>query len=191
MRQPTFLSRHERRLWWAAALYTLAIYTTLALMRQVTEFLRERNLLRLSIGALAALVAVGVVVYLVRQRPSRRQWGALGLVALGYAAVLPFAEAPEEALHLIQYGALALIIHAALTERAPHAAPPHGWVLRHPGWAAFGLTALAGLGDEILQGILPSRYYDLRDVIGNAIAAALALLALTVVQRAGEPAAGG
>ena len=29
---------------------------------------------------------------------------------------------------------------------------------------AFGLTALAGLGDELWQGILPNRHFDWRDV---------------------------
>lgn len=185
MRQPTFLSQHERRLWWAAALYTLTIYATLALARQATNFLRDKNLLRLSIGAMALVVVVGVVVFLVRRRTNRRQWGALGLVALGYAAVLPFAKAPEEAIHLVQYGSLALMIQAALAERGRNAPNPRGWMVRHPGWAAFALTTLAGLGDEILQGILPSRYYDTRDVVLNAIAAALALLASTVLRRVG------
>ncbi len=196
MRQPTFLSQRERRLWWAAGLYTFTIYVTLALARQATNFLRDKNLLRLSIGVLALAVVVGVVVFLVRRRTNRRQWGALGLVALGYAAVLPFAEAPEEAIHLVQYGSLALMIQAALTERGRWAEAGHnngghnngrrrGRPLQSPALTAFGLTTLAGIGDEILQGILPSRFYDTRDVVLNAIAAARALLASTVLRRAG------
>jgi VanZ family protein len=44
-------------------------------------------------------------------------------------------------------------------------------------WVALVFVAAAGWIDEGIQALLPSRYYDLRDVAFNAAAGALALLA--------------
>ena len=47
-----------------------------------------------------------------------------------------------------------------------------GW-RRFPALAAGVLNAAVGWGDELVQGVLPNRVYDLRDVLLNAIAGAL------------------
>jgi hypothetical protein len=49
---------------------------------------------------------------------------------------------------------------------------------------ALALTAAGGLVDEIVQGILPNRHWDLRDVAVNAGAGALALAAVSVLETA-------
>jgi VanZ family protein len=58
-----------------------------------------------------------------------------------------------------------------------------GRVLRHPAApavAAILLTVAAGWIDEGIQHLLPSRYYDLRDVGFNAAAGALAVAGMAV-----------
>ena len=50
---------------------------------------------------------------------------------------------------------------------------------------AAALASVIGLGDELLQGVTPGRYYDLRDVGMNALGAMLGVLVLAAV-RAGS-----
>ena len=40
------------------------------------------------------------------------------------------------------------------------------------------LATLAGWGDELVQGAIPNRHYDLRDVVTNGEAAAVLVVAL-------------
>jgi hypothetical protein len=189
-------SRRERRLWSLAAAYTLLIYTTLGLVRPATEWLRRQNLLRAVILAGFAAAVVLVLRAVVARRPRRREWLVLGAAALGYGAILPFAVAPEEQIHLLEYGLLGGVIYAALLERAraPRAVR-RGWLrrasLRRPALAACGLTAALGWIDEAIQGALPSRYYDLRDVGFNAVAGGLAIAAMAGRAWAQRRAAGG
>ncbi len=72
-------------------------------------------------------------------------------------------EAPEEAMHLLEYGALGVAAWHALRFRLAG-----GWV--HV--AALGLGAAAGLLDEGLQWLAPERHWDLRDLAINASAVA-------------------
>jgi VanZ family protein len=183
---PIFLSRREKLLWFLAGAYSLLIYATLGLVRQVTNALRDRGLLRTTVAAAFAVAAIAVLSHLVRRRAPRRVWLALPLVALGYALVYRFAVvAPEERVHLIQYGLLALLIFLALGARA--AASPAPASLLRRSVTAFLLTAALGWLDEIFQGLHPARVYDLRDVGLNAIAAALALTALAVLEVTTRP----
>ncbi len=171
-----FHSRRETQLWTAAAAYTLLIYSTLGWVRTVTTFLRERNLLRLAIGLVFALAAIGGVGWMLRRRSRWQEWAALGGIGVAYAAIFPFAVAPEERIHLLEYGALAALIFLALAER-PIPLPRRA--------ALAGLfTAAAGLVDELLQGLHPARFWDLRDVAFNALAGAIAVAALVVMERA-------
>lgn len=178
---PIFLSRREQLLWFLTGAYSLLIYATLGLVRQVTNALRDRGLLRTTVAAVFALVVVTVLTYLVRRRAPRRVWLALPLIAAGYALVYNFAVvAPEERVHLVQYGLLALLVFLALSARATASPSPASLSRR---WVtAFVVTSALGWLDEIFQGIHPERVYDLRDVGLNAISAALALTALAVLE---------
>lgn len=184
-----FRSKRERLLWTAAACYMLLIYTTLGLVRPATEALRSRGYLTLTLAAIFTVAALGALVWVVRSKPSLRTWLALCAVAAGYAAVSPFAVMPEERIHLLQYGIAALLFYSALVERRKAYAAAEGaggepsLPVRHPALTAFALTTAAGWIDEIFQGLHPARYYDLRDVAFNALAAALALIAVTLVRR--------
>jgi hypothetical protein len=161
----------------ALPLVLVAIYATLAGARVVTNALRDANLLRVSVAACFALTAVGVLVAFVRSPVLRRPRTlvALGLVAAAYGGVVTPMDSPEEKLHFLEYGVVALLAFAAA---------PTGWShgKRLVGAALF--TLAAGWLDEGLQALLPTRYYDLRDVGFNALAGVMALAALEVVRRA-------
>lgn len=173
-----FLSPRERRLWLLAGLLLLLTWSTLYVARSVTTWLRDHNLLTVTMALMTVSLVAAVLWDLRRSRAGWRGWAVLAAVALVLAALAPVLTGPEEAMHFVQYGLFGGLAYGALRERrraaAGHLSPP----LRHPALVAILLTALAGWGDEGIQYLLPNRYYDLRDVAFNAGAGVLAVAAL-------------
>lgn len=158
-----FTSSLERRLWHWTLAVVAAIYSTLGLARPLAGVLRERGLLPIG----AAILTLGL-----KTRPG----GAEICVALGVAAVflLLFARIaiPEERTHLFEYGVVAVFIYEALTERAKQ-----GRRVPVPALLAVLAASSIGLLDESIQAFLPSRAYDIRDVLFNVLAALMAVAA--------------
>jgi hypothetical protein len=181
-------SGRERRLWTAAAALVAAIYGSAYFVQFALDFLRERNLLRLAIGIVFAVVAVVVVTFLRRAGAGARTWSTLALAGAVYLAVALWLGIVQERIHLIEYGALALLLLAALRERAGAgpAMNPKPDATTSPATlaVAFGLASAAGVGDELIQGALPNRVGELRDVLLNALSAALALGAGSALESA-------
>lgn len=154
----------------------LAIYSTLAVARRIAETLREANLLRVSV-AVAFVSAVATLLVVVRRTPSLRSRRAVltlvGLAAV-YALVVWPMESPEEKLHFLEYGLVAVLAFFSAPERLEGP-------LRSLAAALF--TGAAGWVDEGIQALLPTRYYDLRDVGFNALAGVMALCSLAVFRR--------
>jgi hypothetical protein len=177
-------SERERRLWRAAFGLAGAIYASAYFVQFALDFLRAHNLLRLTIGVVFALVAGAVIATMARAGAGARAWSTLLLVGAAYAAAALLLEIVQERIHLIEYGALALAARGALTARAA-ADPTSGF--RSPEAASCGALAfgfVVGVGDELLQGALPNRVGELRDVGINSLSAALAVAAAAAVERA-------
>ena len=75
-----------------------------------------------------------------------------------------------ERTHLIEYGVVAVFIHEALTERASH-----GRRVPVPAALAILATALLGALDECIQAFLPTRVFDVQDIVFNTLAAVMAI----------------
>lgn len=164
----------ERRLWLAAGGLLAAIYLTLAWVRPISDALRSWGLLRATmIGTFLAVAAVAGWA-LARSRPGWREVAVLAPFAVFYVAVLATMERAEEAFHFVEYGALGALIYGALAARWPGRRD-----LVRPALGSILPTALAGWADEGIQALLPSRYYDLRDVGFNALAGVIAAAAIT------------
>lgn len=176
-------ARLEERRWWRISLaYLAGIYLSLYPLQFVLDFLRSRNLLRLSLAALFVAAAAAVAVWMRRRGSSRLEWLALGGIGAVYAALLERMTIVQERLHLLEYGLLALGFRAALDARRRRGAGPAGaWSVPAGAWA---LTAAAGWLDEGIQAVLPNRVYDLRDVGFNALAGALALASAAALDAA-------
>ena len=182
-----FRSVRERRLWVAVAVAVSLLLAALYPFQLVLDALRARNLLRLSIAGLFLVGAVPVVYSLARRRAPLRAWivlAAAGAVYLGLAVAM---EVPQERLHLVEYGALAILLRAAFAESA--AVRPRGAHSTNVDLRSLLAATAIGWLDEAMQGILPNRMYDLRDVGFNALAAAVALGAAAALRVAIEPAA--
>lgn len=155
------------------AVYLVAIYATLGVVRTITNFLRDRGLLRVSVVAAFAITAAAVL-WLVMRNTRNRSWRmmlVLLLVALAYAAVIFPMKSPEEKIHFIEYGGVAVLAHVAA---------PRNWSRGKRFIACAFFVAAAGWIDEGIQALLPSRFYDLRDVAFNASAGLMALGAVAI-----------
>lgn len=176
----------ERRLWRAAIAVVVALYASAYFVQFAVDHLFKRNLLRVTIAGFFALTAAALVVWLVRKKAGWRAFGTALLAGGAYGVAAQALHVVQERIHLLESGALVLLLRAALMERA--AADPgfgfRGKVAASCG--AFALAFLAGAGDEALQGLLPNRHADLRDLGLNAGAAAMALLTAGATERALE-----
>ena len=167
-----FTTRRERRLWLWTAVVVIAIYSTLGLARVLADELRSRELADAAFGWGFVLILLAIVALGLRTRPGGLEIGvALGVVAV-YLLVLVRMAIPEERTHVVEYGIVAILIHEALAEQQTIDRP-----VRAPATTALGLAITIGAVDELLQLALPSRVFDVRDIVTNAVSALLALVA--------------
>ena len=155
----------------AAAAYLVTIYATLPVTPRLWYWLLPHVeahvtawVLGIS-GGVAALLATRA--WLVS--PVRR-WQALGLLAVVAAAytvvlfVLFRGVSPGNKVHLLEYGLLGYL--ACNAARVPG----------RGALAAVIFLVAAGTSDELIQAVLPNRYFDLRDIAGNVTGAGLGAL---------------
>lgn len=153
-----------------ALAWTGVIYSTLYVARPVAEFLRDRNLLRLTVWSVVALLGVAVLVWVVRRRPGPRGWGALLFGAVAFLGGITTVSPAEVKLHFVEYGLLGGLLYLAL----------RAWRVRlAPFWAII-LTGAAGWIDEGIQYLLPNRWYDLQDVAINLVAGAITVVTMVL-----------
>lgn len=99
-------------------------------------------------------------------------WATLGIISIYGMVMVRLFLSPEERTHLFEYGLVGYVLFQALLERNKNLGQ-----IRSPAIVAILGTGLLGWLDEIIQGFLPNRYYDLRDVGFNALAGLLAVAA--------------
>ena len=165
-----FTSDREQRLWSWVLILVVTIYSTLWLTPTVSGALRSRGLL----GAFFVIGLILVVATIVAHGLEARPRGSEIVVGLGIAAVylMVFVRIalPEERTHLIEYGVVAVLVHAALVERSKnHRVVPFAAL------TAVLMTALIGALDEGLQTLVPGRVFDARDILFNTLAGTMAV----------------
>ena len=121
-----------------------------------------------------------LVLYASFARPKRRALRGVGLTLIGavYAVLLLFViHFPAERLHLLEYGLLGVLVWRAspCSERT---------LLRV--WRTAAFLAVVSLLDEGIQGLIPGRYYDIRDLYINLAAGGLGAAVLSLAGR-GRP----
>lgn len=157
----------------ALAITLVAIYATLGFVRPISNYLRDQGLLRISVVTAFAIAAALTLWLIFRDARNRNVRVVLSLigVAIAYAIVIYPMNSPEEKIHFIEYGLVALLANAAA---------PRTWSAKKHFIACALFVAAAGWIDEGIQALLPSRFYDLRDVAFNATAGLMALVALAI-----------
>lgn len=162
----------QRQRWAVFGLYVGIVLCTVPFTRRITLALRNTDLLGATVTGLYALAVAGVVYYVLFNRRVA-DWVAFMVVAalLCVVTVLLLGLAiPEERVHFLQYGLMALLARHA------YAGGNERPRIRVSMVVACLLTSGLGLLDECLQGLVPSRIFDWRDVGMNAGAAVTALL---------------
>lgn len=169
MARPIFSSRRERRLWMWTGVVVAAIYSTLGLAGLLAEELGPARLDVLLFVLGMAPVAATVLLGGLQARPGGIDAAVVLGVVTVYLLALSRVSFPERS-HLIEYGVVALLVHAALAERAARG--------RHVPLApllAVLATAMIGALDEGIQLFLPARVFDPTDILFNALAAGMAV----------------
>ena len=167
----------EATSWLWAGCWLLFIYVTIPLARPIQEFVRDHGGKSLFLIATFAAFAVAAVFLI------RSAWrGALscrpaGMVVLGAILGLfcsmtwGLRANPEESLHFVQYGVLSILLFRALHHRVRD---PSIYI------AAAMLGSMFGILDELIQWMVPRRFFDYRDIGINVTAVLLVQLAIAM-----------
>lgn len=113
---------------------------------------------------------------------AERAWIGVALLLYGFGTFN--ARSPQERLHYLGYGLLAMLLYvgfARLSETDAEAGVGSAFA---PGAAALVVGSLVGYADELLQIVWPRRYFDWADVGMNVVAVGLGLLVAVPVWNA-------
>jgi hypothetical protein len=163
--------------WCLAIGWTLIIYLTIPLARTIQEFVSEnlgRPVFTYLVVAVVVL-AIGVPAAKRWRSAGLRSWPQVGWLLLigGVFVVWAFRlgrGAPEEGLHFVQYGVLAVLLFRAYS----HAIQDVTIYI-----SAFLLGSVLGTMDEVIQWVVPTRHFDFKDIALNGASCFLALLAIS------------
>lgn len=161
--------------WFLVGACSLLIFSAIPLARPMLRWADahggSNNLRWLALAVIVSAAALAAF-YLYR-RLKRLTWTRLGWLAVvvGFFVylVLEKMKAPSEALHFIEYGLLGLLALRALSHRL------RDYLVYV---CAVLVCLLVGTVDEILQWMTPGRFWDVRDIAHNGVAALMAQLAV-------------
>lgn len=174
------MGRRLAKEWLAVAVWVVGIYATIPFVRSLREVFATRWPVEFLAFGVMAIVAMAAVVTLVVSRSRRRsiRWADVAWLAAIVAAMIVWTGSllgqPEEAIHFLEYGVLGVLLYRALRLRIPD-----------PGVFVAGalIGALVGTVDEIIQWLVPDRFFDFRDLVLNGGASVLVQIALWRVVR--------
>jgi hypothetical protein len=162
--------------WLVVSIWSLFIFSTIPLARMIQKFVSEqwgRELFTYAVLATIAVALLAAIYTVARYRPAIRGSRFFWLIATaaifaGYTIQLG-KRSPEEAIHFIQYGVLGILVFRAL------AAGHHDITVY---FSAAVICGIIGTVDEIIQWLVPQRYWGLRDVWYNFFSAAMVQVAI-------------
>lgn len=142
--------------WILVILYTLFIFATLPFARNIWNWTGAERAYVLLIASYCG--AVGYIYY------RYKNILIIGLISLICLAIFKIIPLPIERIHFIEYGILGWMVWWAAGKR------------RRSFAIALGYIIAISILDEVIQGILPNRYYDIRDVLMNITGGSLGLV---------------
>lgn len=165
-----------RTAWLVTAVYTIFLYSTLTLAFRLYVWMFARyGKPFMSSLMIWIYVPVGVALLVLLFFGLPRQLGryvTFLLLALSLAFCLDRLTIPAKRFHFLEYAPLAVLVFDALRF---HCRDRYHYV-----WTMV-IVALVGLGDEVIQGILPNRYFGINEVVTNAAAGLFALIFIAFV----------
>ena len=167
-----------RQYWWSVGIYIVVLLLSQSIMGLGIDKFKELwgvwtlEVVSYSIVVLG-VVGVGWVGWKVSTRctTNERAWILIALVAYGIGTFV--ARSPQERLHYLGYGMLAILLHRGFVCGHGKSRKRSTLVLAS---GVFLAGSSIGLLDELLQIIWPRRYFDWADVGMNVVAVGLGLL---------------
>jgi hypothetical protein len=152
--------------WVAAFTWVALIYLSVPCVRGISNQLRDSFLLLPTIYTIFGICIIFLLI-LFYKHYKFSIFNIVGLIFItgSYCVLLIYSSTPEEKIHLIEYGILAYLFVKAI-----------GFDRRKMYFLAIILTALFGLGDELVQYYTPNRFFDWWDVFLNAVSGFNAVL---------------
>ena len=155
---------------WALAWgYVFLIFATLNWTRVPLTFLRDHGLLRPTLFLLFAICFGSLIWHLINLK-GLQVWriSILVIIFLTTYGISKDLASPEEQIHFLEYGLVGVLFLRSLEAQ---------WGIQ---WKSYGMSlimaGLVGWLDEVIQGILPTRTYDVRDIYLNIISALMGLI---------------
>ncbi len=167
------LRETERRSWFYASIWSMIIFITVPLARAIQSYVSERwgrDTFMYAVIITVIIVSSFALLKLRQRKRATTKKNYLWLVSVSAIFItytIKLRRNPEEAIHFIQYGLLAVLVYRALTHRIAD----NGIY-----FVALLITAAIGMVDEALQWLTPQRIWGLSDIWLNTVAAALSLL---------------
>jgi len=161
--------------WLTVVLWIAVIYTSIPLVRRLVDVFAARwpaELIGYGVMVIVVIVTLAAIFGLRRRRRRLEPVDALWLLAVAALSLLwarHLMGQPQETVHFLEYGVLGVLLYRALRTRIPDA-------------TVFVAAALVGLFvgtvDEIIQWLVPDRYWDYRDILLNGGASVLVQIAI-------------
>jgi len=164
----------ERKVWWSIiGAYVLLIYTTLGVMPEFWKLIDNLMggkgvfliIFLLVLGALGVLIRM---VFIKKEQDAKKYILFLFFLWV-YLALGKLARLPIEKVHLVEYCLLGVMVYNALKIDLDR----YDWNL----YICGGIFCLViGIIDEVIQGVLPNRVFDLRDMVINIVSSLVVLM---------------
>ncbi len=161
--------------WLWVGLCVLAIFLVVPVARAISSYVETHwDISLFGFSVLFAIIVIFFIcLYLLWFRLKIRAFSNyIWLAAIASIYVyftLKLWRRPEEAIHFLEYGLLGYLLFRALRHHIPD---------KTIYLAAFLIGGTVGIFDEVLQWIIPLRYWDFRDVGLNALSVGLCQIAI-------------
>ncbi len=169
------MTRKSLLRWLAVVAWVVVIYTAIPFVRSLREYFVARWPAELiGIGVILVVVAV-CAAGLIHLRRRRRLLVTDAAWLLTVTAVLVIwawrlMGQPEETVHFLEYGVLGVLLYRALRIRIQDSSVLVAGAL---------IGILVGIFDEIIQWLVPGRFWDFRDIVLNGGASILVQIAIS------------
>jgi len=172
------MTRSSLLRWLAVAAWVVVIFTAIPFVRSLREYFVARWPAELiGIGVIlvvVALCAAGLIFLRRRRRSLHVKDAALLLVVTTVLVIWTWRlmGQPEETVHFLEYGVLGVLLSRALRTNIQDSSV-------FVAGALIGI--LVGIFDEIIQWLVPGRFWDFRDIVLNGGASILVQIAISVL----------
>jgi VanZ family protein len=155
-----------RKIWWSGVLlYLVFIYATLGYAPVLWDALNEitggSGLAIVYAAGISVVVAILLYTVFFKKEKSPAKYLLLLISFYIFFILNKLATFPAEKIHLLEYGMLSVLLYNALKVDMDR------YDVRLYIWGS-AICLLAGLIDEIIQLVLPDRFFDWKDVFINA-----------------------